>query len=310
MIFLLLCLFGLVFAPWRPASAQSETLLLVLPEELMLFLNDAVSGPVQVYVRDVENLNAFDIALTYEPDLVSVADWSHGGFLSDLTCLSMIDDPGYFRLACSQLAQPGVSGDGALINLTFTGLAEGFSAVTITAATLADDSNPSNQIPAQWQNGSITVGYQSAPVVGSLFLQGRAGHGAVPVSLSAGALFGQGPYLAISTPSLGLNLDFGEVVYDTYMLTTDQQGYLNPAVTINVDGGLTLPPLRLLAGDVLADGQVGQADLHAVREAFGQVGAGLAADINGDGVVDLRDLALVGGNFGLTAEEAYADWLP
>jgi len=39
-------------------------------------------------------------------------------------------------------------------------------------------------------------------------------------------------------------------------------------------------------------------------------GESLDGDVNFDGVVDLRDLAIVAGNFGLTSAQVYADWTP
>lgn len=307
LFFLLICgLFGLLLAPWRPASAQTETVLAVMPGETLLFLNGSTSAQVQLYVSNVQDLNAFDITLTYDGTLVSITDYGYDGFLSNATCLREVNTEGYFRLACFQF-YTGVSGSGPLVDLTFEAVNGGSTPVVIESAVLS--ALGGQPIPHQVQQGKITVCCHTDPVTGAIFLQGRAGRGGLPVSLGTGARFGQGPYTTFSTPTLGFNLDFGLVAHDTYTLTTAQPGYLNPAQAVTVSDPLSLPPLRLLAGDVTGDGAVGTPDLDAIRAAFGQMGTDLPADLNGDGLVDLRDLALAGGNFGLSASDAYADWL-
>lgn len=303
-------LFALGIHQSRPVKADNGTVLAVLPAQGQVYLDGVNSIEVQIYVSNVTNLNAFDITITYNQNTISIIAWSHGGLLKNLFCTSPVNNPGFFRLSCTQMGGPGVNGEGSLINLTFSGVSGGVSAVTIAAAMLADKNNPSNEIPAQLQHGVITVSSHSSAIKGTVYLQGRVERAGVPASLGIGTLFGQGPYTALSTSILGQNLDFGLVANgDTYTLTTAQPRYLNVQKTLTVNSALTLPPLRLLAGDVTGDQAVTTADLNAIRAAFGSSGTELAADINGDGLVDLRDLALAGGNFGLTATEAYADWL-
>lgn len=113
--------------------------------------------------------------------------------------------------------------------------------------------------------------------MGTFYLQGRADRGGVPISLGVGLLYGQGPYTTLSSPILGANLDFGAIVSgDTYTLTTNQPGYLNLVRTLTVNSALNLPPLRLLAGDVLGDQVIGASDLATIQDAFGTAGPGLA----------------------------------
>ena len=56
-----------------------------------------------------------------------------------------------------------------------------------------------------------------------------------------------------------------------------------------------LPPV---AADIDGDGMVDIADLVRVASAFGDTGENLAADVNADGVVDIADLVAVAGAFG------------
>lgn len=307
-IILLSGLFWLPFSQQHPVNAQNGAVLAVVPGQILLYLDGDTSAQAQVTVSNVVDLNAFDITLTYDENVAVISSWSHGGFLPEPTCFREINDPGYFRLACVKLFT-GVSGSGVLINLAIEAVAAGTTMLEFSPAELV--ALGGQIIPAQLDHGNISVAFHSGSLTGTLFLQGRAARAGIPASLGLGTEFEQGPFSAFSTSALRNNLDFGQVPNDSYPFTTAQPGYLNLNQSINVGGGtLSLPPLRLLAGDVLGDDVVSTADLDAIRAAFGGVGAGLAADLNGDGRVDVRDLALAGGNLGLTAQEAYADWLP
>ena len=315
--FLLSGLFIYAFLSQTKVHAQNETVLAVLPEITNLYFNGDRSAQVQVVISNVELLNAFDITLIYDSTVTAVTSWSHGGFLSNLSCPREINDPGFFRLACTQLGIPGVSGSGSLINLTFTGTTTGSTPVTIDEGSLKLPDSNNQPIVASIQNGTITVGYATSTVGGNFFLQGQSDRAGIPVSLGSGVTYSQGPFDALSAPILGQNLVLPSVVNnDTYTLITAQPRYLNPdaslGLTLTVPSGtdVALPPLRLLAGDVVADNVIDTEDLDAIRDAFGSMGEGISADVNFDGVVDLRDLALAGGNFGLTPAAAYGGWLP
>jgi hypothetical protein len=311
-----LLLFG--FNMQSKVQAQAETVLAVLPEVTNLYFNGELSTQVQVYISNVELLNGFDITLTYDESIASVASYTYQtGFLSGLSCFMQINNPGYFRLACFQVSQPGVSGSGSLINLVFSRNAAGVTPITIDedASYLSDIY--SQPIYATLQHGTINVGYDTSEVTGNFFLQGLSSRAGIPVSLGFGFTYSQGPFDSLSTPFISQNLVLPEVVNnDTYTLTTAQPRYLNidaslgKTVTVPSGTEVSLPPLRLLAGDAAADNSINTADLDAIRDAFGMIGEGIAADVNFDGVVDLRDLALAGGNFGLTPAEAYGGWLP
>ena len=54
----------------------------------------------------------------------------------------------------------------------------------------------------------------------------------------------------------------------------------------------------LCPGDTNGDGVVDVRDLAAVVFAYGQSGVSVQGDLNGDGVVDFLDLSLVIANFG------------
>ncbi|MEA4958224.1 MAG: cohesin domain-containing protein, partial [Anaerolineaceae bacterium] len=99
-------------------------------------LNSQVS--LDLMLTDAVNVNAFDVIVEYDDALLRLDGWANGGFLSNLAVVVKTDNPGYFRLFCTQLATPPVSGNGSLIRLTFSGLALGNSDIAITKGELAD----------------------------------------------------------------------------------------------------------------------------------------------------------------------------
>jgi hypothetical protein len=274
-----------------------------------IIINNSNVTTLEILAANVNDMVTFEIILAYDPSITHLEGWALGELVSSFTwkLAEETTPPGHFRLSYSTLGGEPVSGQGILLQLFFCGVASGESDITITSAYYTDTTGKKTY--PSLISGTLTVGYHTALVSGPIFLQGRVGRGGVPASLGTGGTYLQGPYDALSLPVLGANLDFGPVVSgDTYTFSTTQPGYLNPQKNLTLSADLTLPPLRLLAGDVTGDQAVTTADLDAIRAAFGSIGAGLAADLNGDGVVDLRDLALAGGNYGLTAAEAYAGW--
>lgn len=308
-----------------PARGQAQTTLAVLPSSASLVLGTEDSVVLNLYLADAVAINAFDVTVTYNPAIVSFTGWAHGGFLTNLSCFYQVNNPGFFRLACTQLASPGVSGEGNLLTLTFEGLSPGTSAITISNAELADKFNV--KVYPLRLHGSITAAYDPAlldqyPLTGSVGLQGQVNRGGVPVSLGPGQTYQIGPYTAISLDQQGVNLNFGQVVGDTYVVTTNQPSYLNLhaglAKRVTVTAAKTaLNPLRLVAGNARwSDNVINAGDLSVVGAWFGKTladlapGETLAGDVNFDGIVDLRDFALVCGNYGLTAVAAYSGWTP
>lgn len=304
------------------AHGQTGTLLAVSPDVTNLYFNGELSTQVQITITDVVLLNGFDITLTYDPNLIVLDSWSKTDFLKSLWCPAQSDTPGNFRLGCAQLGMPGVSGSGPLINLTFSGVLTGVTQITINEDDLELSDSSSQAITVTIQNGTINVGYATSAVAGNIFLQGQSVGDVIPASLGTGATYAQGPFNAASSDVLGLNLLFPAVVNsDSYIFTTRQPGYLNIDASLGktvilTDSDLTLPPLRLLAGDATADNVIDAADASLVGASYGltlsdlAAGKTLDADVNFDGVVNLRDLALVAGNFDLTSALAYESWVP
>lgn len=73
--------------------------------------------------------------------------------------------------------------------------------------------------------------------------------------------------------------------------------YANSAM-VRVDVPATLRIVENVVGDADRDGDVDVADLEFVSASLGPIPPGdPAADIDGDGVVDIRDLVITGVNF-------------
>ncbi|MCB2213858.1 hypothetical protein KQH50_00545 [bacterium] len=327
-LFCLFLIWALLLSWHGSASVQAQAgpVISVSPAESEIILNhDPDSTTVQLDVTDVMNLSGFEVTISYDPEVLELVDWSYGAMLTNLFKFYEQDEPGSFTLACAQLSQPGVSGSGTILELTFQGLRPGASPLTVATAIFTDPEGTKSYPAAQ--NGTIGVAYDpdllpQYHLDGEVSLQGQSQRGGVPVQLAKGEVYQIGPYTAISQDSPGVNVDFGDVVADAYVLTTSQPRYLN--ITADLGKILTVSEsntvfaaLSLAAGNaVWMDNVIDAGDASLVGASYGRSQADLApgetldADVNFDGVVNLRDLALVAGNYGLTSETAYGDWQP
>ena len=136
-----------------PVLAQGGTVLAVDPAQSSVEVNG--QREIHLLVTDADNLNAFDVQVEYDSGLLSLAKWEFGDLLSNLAVVKRDDLPGSFRLVATQLATPGVSGDGVLLKLFFRGEQTGSSAITITKAEFAR-SEGGLSLP-ELEHGSITV---------------------------------------------------------------------------------------------------------------------------------------------------------
>lgn len=145
-----LALLGTAFST---AAAQSQTVLFITPEQTDVPLGNQAELEVEVYLG--LNINAFDLTLTYDPDVLSLADWEHGDYLSNQANIKVEDDAGRLRIAATQLAKPAVSGDGVLLVLTFDTVAAGSSPVEWVEATFADSQG--NKTEPVLEDGLVDV---------------------------------------------------------------------------------------------------------------------------------------------------------
>lgn len=321
-----LCLVLIAALPGMSARAQSGTSLAVTPSTAELILDNNTT--IDLVVTAGRNVNAFDITLQYDPAILTLESWSFGNYLTNLYKMVETHTPGVFRLAVLQLATPGVSGDGTLLHLIFHGKVNGLSAVSLTSAQFSDPQG--NGTLPQCESGSLRVhsdpaGLPAFSVYGTLGLQGQTHNGGIPLALGYGLNTWLGPYTSLSLDQALNNVQFTNVAADAYRVTTSMPGYLNLSAdlekikTIDADGA-RLTALTLLGGNAVwrvasgdawvPDQNIDSADRELVESQYHQAGSGLAGDLNGDSRVDILDLALVAGNYELTARQAYQDWTP
>ena len=118
------------------ASAQNNTVLTFDPDLVSVPLGNQVQ--LQLWVLEGVNVNAFDIELEYDPDVLTLESWSYGDFLRQLAQVMLINEPGHFRLAATQLAQPVVSGSGVLLSFTFNTIALGETTIDLLNGQFSD----------------------------------------------------------------------------------------------------------------------------------------------------------------------------
>jgi len=221
-------------------------------------------------------------------------------------------------LVCAQTGPlPPQSGTGSLFSLVFSGVMEGTSSLIFGNVELSNKFYQS-VFPGK-TDGTLnvvnTTNFQYLPLIMNVSIQGVLDRGGIGVALGPGQQFGMA-YTGTTTDTPGNNLSLAAVVLDTYRITTNQERVLNVIAELNktftlASGATTVPALRLAAGNaVWTDNVIDVHDLTAVNSAFGDANLNPDADVNFDNFVDGRDLALVGGNWGLTSQTAYAAWLP
>ena len=151
-------------------------------------------------------------------------------------------------------------------------------------------------------------------VTATVSMQGRIDRAGVEMTLTGltERPFAYGPFTATSEDRLSSNLSFAPVVDGEYEITTNQARYLNVSgktVTISA-GKQSLNQLQLKGGNAVQDDVININDASLIANQYGYKGIEYDGDVNFSGEVDIFDLAMVGGNFDLTAAAAYADWTP
>lgn len=308
------------------AHSQAEASVFLTPSTASVMINGANTVMIELLVTDAVNLQGYEFTFSYDPAVLHLQSSRIGSFLPSSMKLIEENTPGHLRLVILKLGPPGISGDGQLLKLTFSGVAIGTSDLTITQANFTHESGGMTD-PQIANSAAITVAYDPAllpgvSLTGAVSLQGQAERSGVAVTLSPGTTYHIGPYTATSSGNTDENLAFGRVVTDTYTITTNHPRYLNITADLNktvmvANDKTSIHPLWLRAGNaVWSDDVIDASDASLVGAWFGKTTADLAqgesldADVNFDGVVNVRDLALVAGNYDLTAATAYGDWIP
>ncbi len=149
-------------------------------------------------------------------------------------------------------------------------------------------------------------------VTGTVSMQGRTTREGVEMTLTGSEEFG--PYTAISFNQITNNIVFTNVAVGTYQITTNQPRYLNVMTSQNRTktfdvSMLVIQTLELKGGNAYQDEAINLGDASIIGSNYG-IHGNIPADVNFSGNVDIYDLALVGGNFNLTSQQAYGNWMP
>lgn len=135
-------------------KAQSGTQAAISPPAATIPVGSTTTVGVNIYGG--EDLNAFDLTITYDPAVVSLESYSAGNYMSNLVRFFENKTADSLRVAYVQLDTPGANGDGLLLSLVFKGLVTGSSPITIQSIVLANKSD--KKIYPSIQNGAINVG--------------------------------------------------------------------------------------------------------------------------------------------------------
>ncbi len=151
-----------------PAFAQGAATVRVDPSTLSVQANAVANMAIRV--DNISNLIAFEIHLSFDPNVLEVTSVTNGGFVAaDIAVQNTFDNAaGTIDYAVAQMNRPPAQGSGALLNIAFRAKAIGVSTVTTRATPaapsgliLADQNG--NEIPASWTPGTVNVG-TSTPV--------------------------------------------------------------------------------------------------------------------------------------------------
>jgi hypothetical protein len=139
-------------------------------------------------------------------------------------------------------------------------------------------------------------------MVGNVKVEGRAADNQAGHSVTG--LSDDGDEVSATTDTNG-DFVIDRAPSGMYTLTANSAGFL-AAVCVNVNHSFyaltQLDNAFLLAGDIDDNRIIDIADAVAIGAVFENVGPGIIADLNADGVVDILDLILMSANYGQTSE--------
>ncbi len=295
-------------------SGPDATTVRVSPAQLTVRVNQSFA--VQLVMEGATNVGAYQVALLFDPHLLTAADVVPGPFLvgGDRTVMGLGPavevQQGMIRLGgISYGAGDGASGSGVLATVNFVaGAIPGTSPLTLDQLQVIGVDGAVQD--ATVQGGSVTIEPFSTTtptptltptatpssaggIAGTVQMQGRGTHGGVTISVDATPV-------ATTAPEGSFNVS--GVPAGQHTVSAAHQGYLTAeSLNVSVTGSSTtsLPTVLLVGGDAVYDGVINIFDLVMVGVHFGESPPGDArADINEDGRVNIFDLVLVGLNFG------------
>lgn len=311
-------LLSLMLIPFGSISAQGDPFQVFFnPDPAYIYTDGSNSTVVTVDVANAVDIWSFTIIIEYNKNLAVLTGYEFVDVFGGISCPVVVNNPGKFAIACTAWGENPVPffGNGTLLRLTFGGVALGTTPLTFTTVNFGNSDNV--QVPVLADNGELkvvdTTNLLYLPLIANFGVQGKLDRSGVKLSLAPGANYGFS-YDGWSTNNPGDNLLIGSVGADRYLVTASHEGCLSARGTILIPSNAvsySLPALILRSGNAQdEDDVIDVYDLAVVNGAYGDFDLNPEGDVNFDGKIDARDLALVAGNFGLTSAAAYADWLP
>jgi hypothetical protein len=274
------------------AQEKSPTIVLLAPAGVTIGVGDTVD--IEVHVEGVSGFYGVQFALRFNPAILDGVSVVEGTAFTSLPAggytVAQKDFAGdRARFAASLVGQPPLGGDLHLATIRFRGRDAGNSPLTWANLILAN--NGGGSIPYISRTGNVVVA-DRINIVGYAFMQGRTNHAGIDVEVS-------GPIVTDATTAADGRYVLTDVRSGRYEFLFEHDMYLATRLR-NCDTGAGTefrpPSVTLVAGDLNRDQNIDIMDLTRCAGVFGSADPG--ADINGDGVVNLFDLVLIGINFG------------
>ncbi len=271
-----------------PTSTTVPDLLTFDP--LNLDIPSGGRGTSEVVIRDLDGLTAFDLAVTFDPQVLEAVQIVPNPLLGENTGViarNEIDNVnGRIYFAGALLSPNQFDSDDTLFEIDWRAVGSDSSPLRLVDVILVGGTT---QLSPVIENGSVQITAAASTVSGSVALQGRSSHANVVVTSDTGQ--------QAQTDAEGFF-----TIQGSSTLQVAVPGYLsaqaNLADYLQAQAGAevaSLGAITLLAGDTNGDNAVNILDLAYIAMQY-QSGDSLA-DLNTDGVVNIVDLALAAGNY-------------
>jgi hypothetical protein len=284
----------------------------VLIGECVVPVGGTASSDVFVHLQDVHpGIVRMQLVLHFDPQIVRAQDadgQSANGiqvavaafFESAQTTIEnrADNDSGEIALTLAQAEDRPVQETASwrkVATIVWTGQQAGHSALIVGEESRFASVDGQTYAPTALHHGTAFARLP-AQVKGRVLLQGRSEHGNTLIGSSLTATRVDRSYTG-ADGSFVVTATHGE---GYYTLSASAPGYLTAEssgpIKLTVGDEIELAPITLLGGDVNGDNLIDIRDLSYVAYHLG--GLDVQSDINGDGEVDILDLTLVSGNFG------------
>lgn len=284
---------ALILASTSIVAALADPVIYVDPMDQTIDVHAQTT--VEIWVGSVDDFYGVQFELGYDDTILNGVSIVEGAaftaFPDEYHVVQNDIAAGAARFAASLLRVPKagpLAGDLHLATITFDGIAEGASALTLSGVELSNSYG--DPIVYTIEHGAITVEC-NAGLIGSVYLEGRTDHSGVLVTLTSGATV-----LTTTTDASGAYA-FDDLDIGCYDLTLSYDGYLSveTEAVLCCCSVVELCRYIMVGGDLNNDGIIDIADLALCAANFG--GPGPEGDVNADGIVNIYDLVLLGKNF-------------